>query len=194
MAEVRPGGYLLYDSSWPLDPELYRDDVTFVGVPLAEMCNEHFREPRERVLMKNIATAGALIELLNIDQAIVEKLVEEKYGRKKGLRESNQKAAKGGWRDYVSSTIRARCRSIWRRCTRTTTKPDQIETRRPRWAAFMRALLVAAWYPITPSTSTMDAFAAFCARYRKDKQRRGGEQLRPDPPGGRRRIGGPSGW
>ena len=56
------------------------------------MCNENFREPRERILMKNIATAGALIELLNIDGAIVQQLVEEKYGRKKALRESNQKA------------------------------------------------------------------------------------------------------
>src|ERR1700689_2427070 len=64
VAEVRSGGYILYDSSWPLDQALIRDDVTYIGVPLARMCNESFREPRERVLMKNIATAGALIELL----------------------------------------------------------------------------------------------------------------------------------
>src|SRR4051812_32351191 len=65
--EVRTGGYILYDSTWPLDAELMRDDVTFIGVPLARLCNENFREPRERILMKNIATAGALIALLNID-------------------------------------------------------------------------------------------------------------------------------
>ena len=40
--EVRSGGYLLYDSSWPLDQDLLRDDVTFLGVPLAEMCNGKF--------------------------------------------------------------------------------------------------------------------------------------------------------
>ncbi len=33
--EVRSGGYLLYDSSWPLDAALIRDDVTYIGVPLA---------------------------------------------------------------------------------------------------------------------------------------------------------------
>src|ERR1035438_6999605 len=43
--EVRTGGHLLYDSSWPLDADLLRDDIHFIGVPLAEMCNEHFREP-----------------------------------------------------------------------------------------------------------------------------------------------------
>jgi 2-oxoglutarate ferredoxin oxidoreductase subunit alpha len=42
--EVRSGGYLMYDSTWPLDPELLRDDITFLGVPLAKMCNEHASE------------------------------------------------------------------------------------------------------------------------------------------------------
>src|SRR5579863_4733833 len=98
--EVRSGGYILYDSSWPLDDKLIRDDVTYIGVPLAQMCNENFKESRERVLMKNIATAGVLIELLNIDRDVVQKLVEEKYGRKKNLQASNQKALSLG-ADYV---------------------------------------------------------------------------------------------
>src|SRR5258708_147769 len=59
--EVRSGGYLLYDSSWPLDDELLRGDGNFLGVPLARLCNENFTEPRERNLMKNIAAAGAPI-------------------------------------------------------------------------------------------------------------------------------------
>ena len=35
VAEVRSGGWLLYDSSWPLDDRLKRPDVTYLGVPLA---------------------------------------------------------------------------------------------------------------------------------------------------------------
>src|SRR5690348_3000469 len=38
VAEVRPGGYLLYDSTLPLMPELIREDLTYLGVPLAAMC------------------------------------------------------------------------------------------------------------------------------------------------------------
>ncbi len=59
IADVRHGGYVIYDSSWPLDRDLTREDVTFLGVPLAKMCLENFKEPRERILMKNIAYAGA---------------------------------------------------------------------------------------------------------------------------------------
>src|SRR3954447_9245103 len=58
VAEVRPGGYLLHDSTWPLADELRREDVTLLGVPLAALCNEAFAGGRERILMKNIAYAG----------------------------------------------------------------------------------------------------------------------------------------
>src|SRR5216684_2133892 len=65
--EVRQGGHVLYDSSWPLDPALIRTDVNFLGVPLAKLCNENFKDSRERILMKNIAYAGSLCAVLNVD-------------------------------------------------------------------------------------------------------------------------------
>src|SRR4051794_18788412 len=98
--EVRSGGYLLCDSSWPLDPALSREDVHFLGVPLAQMCNEHFGEARERILMKNIAYAGALVALLDIELPVVEQLLEERFASKKALRESNTRAVMLGY-DYA---------------------------------------------------------------------------------------------
>jgi 2-oxoglutarate ferredoxin oxidoreductase subunit alpha len=167
--EARSGGYLMYDSSWPLDSALLRDDLTYIGIPLAQMCNEAFREPRERVLMKNIATAGALIELLNIDRAIVEQLVAEKYGRKKGMRESNQKALKLG-ADYVQKHFSC---PLPFHLEKMDANDDKILIDGNTAAALgcvYAGATVAAWYPITPSTSTMDAFKAFCERFRKDKE------------------------
>src|SRR5918992_2035395 len=77
VAEVRSGGWLLYDSSWPLDEKLRRPDVTYLGVPLAEMCNAAFKAVRERILMKNIAYAGALTALLGLDPQIIRELLKE---------------------------------------------------------------------------------------------------------------------
>src|ERR1700680_4027307 len=70
--EVRRDGYVLFDSSWPLDPTLVRTDVTYLGVPLAVMVNESFRGSRERILLKNIAYAGALVAVLGIDLGVTE--------------------------------------------------------------------------------------------------------------------------
>jgi 2-oxoglutarate ferredoxin oxidoreductase subunit alpha len=169
VSEVRSGGYILFDSSWPLDEKLIRDDVTYIGVPLAEMCNEHFKESRERVLMKNIATAGVLIELLNIDRDVIAKLIQEKYGRKKGLQESNQKALALG-ADYVRE--RYKCPLPFHLATMDA-NGDKILIDGNTAAALgcvYAGATVAAWYPITPSTSTMDAFKAFCERYRRNKE------------------------
>jgi 2-oxoglutarate ferredoxin oxidoreductase subunit alpha len=166
--EVRAGGYILYDSSWPLDQKLIRDDVTYIGVPLAAMCNENFKESRERVLMKNIATAGVLIELLNIDRAVVQKLIEEKYGRKKGLQASNQKALSLG-ADYVREHYACPLPFHLQTMDQNGEKILIDGNTAAALGCVYAGATVAAWYPITPSTSCMDAFKAFCERYRKDK-------------------------
>ena len=92
LSEVAPGGYLIYDSTWPRMKQLARDDITILGVPLAKMCNEHFTKARERVLMKNIAYVGVLAALLEIDMEVVRKLLQETFGDKPHLLDSNQAA------------------------------------------------------------------------------------------------------
>ena len=166
--EVRQGGYVLYDSSWPLDPQLHREDVTFLGVPLAEMCNANFRESRERILMKNIAYAGALIAVLNVDMQVVEELLDEKFSKKKSLRESNHKALHLGY-DYAKEHFDP----LPFRLEKMDANGDKIlidgNTATALGAVYAGAT-VAAWYPITPSTSVMDAFTDFCKKYRKDPE------------------------
>jgi 2-oxoglutarate ferredoxin oxidoreductase subunit alpha len=167
--EVRTGGHLLYDSSWPLDAELLRDDIHFIGVPLAQMCNENFREPRERILMKNIATAGALIELLGIDGAVVQQLLEEKYGRKKALRESNQKALKLG-ADYVRRHFTCPLPFHLEHMHANDDKILIDGNAATALGCVYAGATVAAWYPITPATSVMDNFKEFCDHFRKDRE------------------------
>jgi 2-oxoglutarate ferredoxin oxidoreductase subunit alpha len=55
-AEVVAGGTIIYDSTWPRESSLHRQDITVLGIPLARMCNEHFSVARVRILMKNVAT------------------------------------------------------------------------------------------------------------------------------------------
>ncbi len=166
--EVRPGGYVLYDSTWPLDPRLHRQDVTFLGVPLAEMCNAHFRESRERILMKNIAYAGALIAVLEVDMDVVEQLLDEKFAKKKALRESNHKALRLGF-DYA----RKHFDPLPFRLEKMDANSGKIlidGNTATALGCLYAGATVAAWYPITPSTSVMDAFTDLCRKYRKDPE------------------------
>jgi 2-oxoglutarate/2-oxoacid ferredoxin oxidoreductase subunit alpha len=167
--EVREGGYLLFDSTWPLDAALVRDDVNFLGVPFAHLCNENFRDPRERILMKNIAYAGTMCAVLNADMDIVAGLLDEKYSTKKALRESNLRALRLGY-DYAKDHFQCPL-------------PFHLETMNANSDKILidgntaialgcvyAGATVAAWYPITPSTSAMDAFKMFCEKFRKDPE------------------------
>ena len=87
VATVRPGGFLLYDSSWPLPAELAREGITIIGIPFGRLCVESFEGDRERTLLRNIAYAGALTALLGIDMQVVDALLTETYGRKPKLLE-----------------------------------------------------------------------------------------------------------
>jgi len=167
--ELRSGGYLLYDSSWPLDPDLLRDDITYLGIPLAEMCTANFAEPRERILMKNIAYAGALCSALDIDMNVVNALLDEKFSKKKALRDSNSKALLLGYeyaRDHFPSPLPFRLEKM-------DANRDKILIDGNTAAALgcvYAGATVAAWYPITPATSVMDAFKEFCEKFRKDAE------------------------
>ena len=168
--EVRPGGYVLYDSSWPLAPTLRRTEVTFLGIPLARMCNEAFGEPRERILMKNIAYAGALVELLGIDSGVVDGLLEEKFARKKSLLESNHRALRIGnsfAKEHFPCPLPFRLERIEGGNADAILIDGNTAT---ALGALYAGATVAAWYPITPATSVMDAFKELCEKYRRDPQ------------------------
>ena len=168
--ELAPGGWVLYDSSWPMADTLKREDVEFLGVPLARMCVESFEKPRERILMKNIAYTGALAALLEMDLDVIRTLLEETFGtRKKHLLDSNFQAIRLGY-DYATEHFDC---PLPIRLSPMSENEDAILIDGNTAAALgcvYAGATVAAWYPITPSTSLVDAFTAFCNRFRVDPE------------------------
>ena len=98
--EIEPGGYLFYDNSKPLPKSKSREDINVIGIPLTEICNATYNDPRQRQLFKNIVYVGALSALLDIDPAEIERLFSEQYKGKEALLQSNIKALRLG-RDYA---------------------------------------------------------------------------------------------
>jgi 2-oxoglutarate ferredoxin oxidoreductase subunit alpha len=169
LQEVAPGGVLIYDSTWPRDRMLARHDITIIGVPLARMCNEQFSSARTRVLMKNMAYVGVLAALLNLDRAVIDQLVQETFARKPALLDSNRKAIDLGY-DYARATFDCPLPLHVKTMNKTAGHIMIDGNTAAALGCVYAGATVGAWYPITPSTSLMDAFKAFCERYRKDPQ------------------------
>ncbi len=167
IAEVESGGYLFYDSTRPMPANKFRDDVHNMGVPLTEIANNAYTDPRQRQLFKNIIYVGALSVLLDVEAEVFEKLFSEQFKGKERLLESNIQALHMG-RDYVKQHMQA---PLGIRVQRADNVGDQIFTDGNSAAGLglvYGGATVAAWYPITPSTSIPEAFQKYCEKFRVD--------------------------
>src|SRR3954454_11149823 len=167
--EVSPGGYLLYDSTWPRPALLKRDDITVLGVPLAQLCNENFNGVRTRILMKNICYAGVLAALLNLDVERIRELLAQTYAKKPQLVDSNMKAIQLGY-DYAKQNFTCPLPLHVEKMDATSGYIMIDGNTAAALGCVYAGATVAAWYPITPSTSLMDAFKSFCDRLRVDPE------------------------
>jgi 2-oxoglutarate/2-oxoacid ferredoxin oxidoreductase subunit alpha len=167
VSEIEPGGYLFYDSTRPMPASKFRSDINAIGMPLTAICNEQYTDPRQRQLFKNIIYVGALASLLRIDISELERLIAEQFHGKDKLIPPNYEALHLG-RDYAETHLKG---SVGLRVRRAEAVGDRIFLEGNDAAALgavYGGATVAAWYPITPSTSIAEAFAKHCRRFRTD--------------------------
>lgn len=168
LAEITPGGYLLYDSSKPMPPSKFRDDIHVLGVPLTDLCATRYTDPRERQLLKNIVYVGVLAAMLGVEPEVIATLLGEQYKGKAKLIQPNLDAFMMGLhhgRDYLGDVLGLK---IERR--------DAVGRRiflEGNAAAALGCVYggatVCAWYPITPSSSLAEGFEKYCRKLRVDK-------------------------
>src|SRR6516165_8259320 len=144
-------------------------DMNVIGAPLTAICNREYTDARQRQLFKNIIYLGALSALLDIDLAAIEKLIGEQFRGRDTLIKPNLRALQLG-RDWALAEHEC---PIGLHLERTDKVGDGIFMNGNDAAALgcvYGGATVAAWYPITPSSSLAEAFSAHCNRYRRDPE------------------------
>ena len=169
LASVTPGGYLIYDSTWPRPHMLQRDDITVIGVPFSKMVNETFQAARSRILMKNMAYVGAVAALINLDMDVVKNMVEDMFATKQKLIPANMQALELGL-NYVKENIDHPLPFTLKSLDKTRGKIMIDGNTAAGLGCVYGGATVGAWYPITPSTSVMDSFTKYCHKFRVDEK------------------------
>lgn len=169
IATVSAGGYFLYDSTKVLHSDYIRKDITYIGIPITDICNKEYSDPRQRQLFKNIIYVGALSTLLDIEFGVLEALVSEQFKGKEKLIAPNINALQLGVK-YIQEhysyplNIRVERRDLLK---------DKILLNGNKAAgigAVYGGATVASWYPITPSTSLVEGYEKYAEKYRVDKE------------------------
>ena len=169
VASIDPGCYLFYDSSRPIPDSKFRDDINIIRMPLTEISNAAYKDPRQRQLFKNIIYIGALTQLLGIEIEVLEKLIGEQYSKKETLIAPNHQALRMGY-DYARDHLGDACSLTVERANEVGKRIFVTGNDAAGLGCVYGGATVAAWYPITPSTSVAEAFAKHCRKYRVDAE------------------------
>ncbi len=166
---VLPGGYFLYDSTKKLPNSFNRDDICVIGVPMTELCNAEIEKPRLRQLLKNIVYVGALAFLLDIEFSILTDSIKKQFQKKPKLAEPNIRALEIGF-EYAEEHHSDVCKISVRRSTSLTDHIIMNGNSAAALGAMYGGATVVGWYPITPSTSVVEAFEMFTNKYRLEEE------------------------
>ena len=165
--EVESGGYFIYDNTKPLDLRLIRNDVHIIGLPLTAICNQEYSDPRQRQLFKNVIYVGALAALLDIDFGVITELVGDQFKGKEKLIAPNIHALELG-HQYAKENFEC---PLSIRVEKRDLVGDSIlldGNTATGLGCIYGGATMAAWYPITPSTSVVEAYEKYAKRMRID--------------------------
>ena len=166
---LNSGGYFFYDSTRPLPENYQREDIIVIGVPLTQLCNQEISNPKLRQLLKNIVYVGALAALLDIELSVLTDAITTQFKKKPKLAAPNIQALELGY-TYATDNFTDTCRLRVRRSDMLTDEIIIDGNSATGLGALYGGATVVGWYPITPSTSVIEAFSSFASQYRRDDE------------------------
>jgi 2-oxoglutarate ferredoxin oxidoreductase subunit alpha len=166
--ELAPGGYFIFDSSKDLPEEFQRDDLVVIGIPLTRLCNDEFDNPKLRQLLKNIIYVGSLAFLLDIEFSILTDSIKKQFHKKPKLADPNIKALELGY-DYAREHHQCVCGLSVQKVDKLGDDILMDGNSAFGLGAVYAGATVTGWYPITPSTSVIEAFERYSLKFRIEK-------------------------
>jgi len=163
MLQVQAGGAAIYEEN--LNLKQYRDDVVCYPVPFDKITIAICSEAKLRKLVKNMVYVGAVAQLLHIELDVVEAGLRKQFAKKQKVFDLNFGAVKAGW-DYAQTTFTKQDPFVLERMNQTKGKIIIDGNAACGMGAVFAGVTVVAWYPITPSTSLIEATTDLLKKFR----------------------------
>ncbi|HLI95584.1 MAG TPA: 2-oxoacid:acceptor oxidoreductase subunit alpha [Candidatus Baltobacteraceae bacterium] len=170
VADVRSGGVIVHEESYAVTGATARDDATYYPVPFAKLAKEHVSDGGLRKYLTNMIYVGVLAQLLGVSTDAIEAALRAQFKRKPKAVDTNMDAVRLG-ADYAAKNLtKSDLYRLQPLSGKTEGKLLMDGNNAAALGCVMGGCTVAAWYPITPSSSLCEAFIAYCDRFRIDKE------------------------
>jgi 2-oxoglutarate ferredoxin oxidoreductase subunit alpha len=163
MLELDSGGAAIYEESFNL--KQYRDDVACYPVPFDKITAAICPEPKLRKLVRNMVYVGVAAQLLSLDLSVVEAGLKKQFAKKQKVFDLNFGAVKAGF-DYAQEKLTKQDPYVIERMNQTAGKIIIDGNAACGMGAVFAGVTVVAWYPITPSTSLIEATTDLLKKFR----------------------------
>ena len=164
IAAIGPGGVIVVNEqiAGPPIPE----DRFVYRVPMAKLMEPITTDVKLRRLVVNMIYVGVLAELLGIAEDEIEKALDAQLGRKPKALQLNHQAVRAGW-EYAKSNLPKRDPFRLERMNANAGKILIDGNSAGALGAMFGGVTVVTWYPITPSSSLVEALIGYLDRYRR---------------------------
>ncbi|MGB8098180.1 MAG: 2-oxoacid:acceptor oxidoreductase subunit alpha [Terracidiphilus sp.] len=163
MLALPAGAAAIYEENMNL--KQYRDDVVCYPVPFDKITAAVCSEAKLRKLVKNMVYVGVVANLLHLDLDIIEQSVRKQFAKKQKVFDLNFGAVKAGFEFAQEKLVKQDPFAI-EAMDRTKGLIIIDGNAACGMGAVFAGVTVVAWYPITPSTSLIEATADLLKKYR----------------------------
>ncbi len=165
VAGVGPGGVIVFNDQ--IKTLRVPEDRTVYPVPMKSLMEPITNDVKLRRLVVNMIYVGVLAELIGIAKEEVERALDAQLGRKPQALALNHQAVRAGW-EWARANLAKRDPYRLERMTQTQGQILIDGNTAAALGAMFAGVTVATWYPITPSSSLVEALIGYLERYRKD--------------------------
>jgi 2-oxoglutarate/2-oxoacid ferredoxin oxidoreductase subunit alpha len=167
LRSVRPGGAVIHEEAYSTANA--RDDVTYLPVPFAKLAKSRISNDTLRKQLTNMLYVGVVAGLLSIPFEAIEHGIQRTFQTKPRAWQVNVDAARVGFEYWQEHFQDRRIGHELRPMTGLTDGQVLIEgNQAAALGCVMGGCTVAAWYPITPSSSLCESLLAYADRFRVD--------------------------
>jgi 2-oxoglutarate ferredoxin oxidoreductase subunit alpha len=166
VASLPPGAVVLANAD--LKYGLERDDLIGYEVPVKELLEGAEAKGKLRDYLANMTYVGALAQLLGVPLSVIDEALGYHFGRRQKLVDSNMAVVDAAYR-YAEREFDKRDPYRVEPMSATEGLIMMTGNEAAALGSVFGGVSVAAWYPITPSTSLIDALRDYLAELRTEE-------------------------